>query len=65
MGMSRYTSVSILISQKAEITELIYQKDWLGYRSVAEFVRSAIRKQLDHDKMQLSSQSKEGKADLY
>lgn len=63
--MSRYTSVSILESQKKEIQELIFQKEWLGYRSIAEFVRAAIRKQLDIDKMQVSSQSKAGKDDLY
>lgn len=78
--MGKYTSVSCLSSQKREIQELIFQKDWLGYRrdiwrgcarnpivsrNVAEFVRAAIRTQLDRDKMQLSSQEKEREKDLY
>jgi len=63
--MTKWSSVSVLAGMKEEIKELIFQKGWLGYRSISEFVRTAIRNQLNRDKMKVSSQSREGKGNLY
>jgi len=63
--MTKWSSISVDPQMYKEIEELIFQKGWLGYRSKAEFVRTAIRHQLDRDKMKVSSQSREGKGDLY
>lgn len=59
--MGKYTSVSVLYSQKQEIQELIFKKEWLGYRSVAEFVRDAIRDKLSRAKLEISSQKEHEK----
>ena len=57
--MAKYTSVSVSEAQKQEVKELIFQKAWLGYRSVAEFVADAIREKLNKCKMEISSQGEE------
>ena len=62
---SSTTNVSIYREQFEEIKELIFQKGYLGYRSVSEFVRGAIRRELDRCKMSISSREKEREKDPY
>jgi hypothetical protein len=54
--MGKYTSVSIPKVLKEEIIELIFEKDWLGYRNASEFVVASVRNQLSRAKMEISSQ---------
>jgi hypothetical protein len=53
---SEFTTVGLLRQQHTEIRELIFNKPWLGFRSVAEFVREAVRKAVYQAKMEISAQ---------
>lgn len=57
--MGRYTSVNVLRSQFDAIKELILQKGFLGYYTVSEFVRDAIREKLAHASLQDDPRKKE------
>ena len=53
---STFTTVGIPRQQHTEIRELIFNKPWLGFRSVAEFVREAVRLAVYKAKMEISAQ---------
>lgn len=56
---SKFTSVSVLTSQRDAVREMIFKKDFLGYRSVSEFIRDAVREKLRDCELQTDPRKKE------
>jgi hypothetical protein len=54
----KFKSVSIPQTLWDEIRELIFKKEWLGYRSVGEFVRMACKNQIASDAIKTSHQDR-------
>ena len=48
---NKFHTVGIPESLYLEVKEMIFKKDWLGYRSVNEYVRTAVRNQYHRDSM--------------
>ena len=56
--MGNYKSISIPENLRDEVKELIFNKAFLGYRSVSEFCTTAIREAVNRASLQESCRPK-------